>query len=116
MVIKLKQLYAKKDKKKKKDNKKKTPALSAFSAPRPTTTASASRPLATTASASRPLATNSKTAVTSTGKKINIRRPDKSRLKTLVKEGRCFIYKEQDYTSRNCPHKKKIKQLRKAYI
>jgi len=84
VATKLKQLYAKKDKKKKKDNKKKTPALLAFSAPRPTITISASYLLAI----------NSKIAVTNTGKKVNLRRPNKFWLKTLVKKGYCFIYKE----------------------
>ena len=68
MVTKLKQLYAKKDKEKKKDNKKKTPALLAFLAPY----------LTTTALAFYLLAINSKIAVTSTNKKVNLRRSDKS--------------------------------------
>jgi len=84
MATKLKRLYTKRDKKKEKDNKKKTSALSAFLAPR----------LIITASVSRLLAINSKTAVTSIGKKVNLRRPDKSRLKTLVRKGYCFICKE----------------------
>ena len=106
VATKLKRSYAKRDKEKEKDDKKKTPASSALSAPRPTTTASASRPPAT----------NNKTAVTSTGKKVNLRRPDESRLETLVREGRCFICEEQDHTSRDCPHKGEVEQLRKAHV
>ena len=68
MAIKLKQLYTKKNKKKKKDNKKKTPALLAFSA---------LYPIIITL-ASRLLAINSKTAVISINKKVNLRRPNKS--------------------------------------
>jgi len=60
------------------------PALSAFFAPY----------LITTALASRLLASNSKIAVTSTGKKVNLRRPKKSRLKTLIKKGYYFICKK----------------------
>jgi len=101
VAIKLKRLYAKRDKKKKKNNKKKTLALSAFSAPCPIITISASYLLAT----------NSKITVISTGKKVNLRRPDKSRLETLVKKGCYFICKKQDYTNRNCLYKKKIKQF-----
>jgi len=55
------------------------------------------------------LAINSKTAVINTGKKINLRRPNKSRLKTLIKKGRYFIYKKQNYISRDCLYKRKIK-------
>ena len=84
MATKLKQLYTKKNKEKKKDNKKKTPALFAFLAPCPITTALASYLLAT----------NNKTAVTNTGKKINLHCLNKFWLKTLIKKGRCFIYKK----------------------
>ena len=84
MAIKLKRLYAKKDKKKEKDNKKKMLALLAFLAPCPTIIALAFRLLAT----------NSKIAVTSTGKKVNLRCPDKFWLKILVKKGRYFICKK----------------------
>ena len=84
MATKLKRLYTKRDKKKKKDDKKKTLALSAFLAPYPIITVSASYLPAI----------NNKTAVTSINKKVNLRRPDKSWLKTLVKKGRCFIYKK----------------------
>jgi len=47
-----------------------------------------------TALASRLLIINNKIAVISTGKKVNLYRPDKSRLKTLIKKECCFIYKE----------------------
>ena len=40
------------------------------------------------------LAINNKTAVISTGKKINLRCPDKFWLEILIKKGRYFIYKE----------------------
>jgi len=61
MAIKLKQLYTKKDKKK--DNKKKTPALLAFFA----------LYLTTIILISYLLTINSKTVVTNTSKKINLR-------------------------------------------
>jgi len=77
-------LYAKKDKEKKKDNKKKIFALSAFLAPY----------LITTASAFYLLAINSKIAVISIGKKVNLRRFNEFWLKLLVKKEYCFIYKE----------------------
>ena len=106
MAIKLKRLYAKKDKKKKKNNKKKTLALSAFLASRPIIIILAPYLLAT----------NNKIAVINTSKKVNLRCLNKSRLEILVKKKRCFICNKQDYTSRNCPYKKEIKQFRKAYI
>ena len=84
MAIKLKRLYVKRDKKKKKNDKKKMPALSAFSAFCPITTALVSRLLVT----------NSKITVISIGKKVNLRRPNKFWLKILVKKGYCFICKE----------------------
>jgi len=68
MGNKVKEIKRKKKKKKKKDNKKKTFALLAFLAPCPITTVLVFRLLAT----------NSKIAVTSTGKKVNLRRPNKS--------------------------------------
>ena len=50
--------------------------------------------LITTVLAFRLLATNSKIAVTNTSKKINLRRPNKFQLKTLIKKKYCFIYKK----------------------
>ena len=60
------------------------PALLAFSAPRSIITISASYLLAI----------NNKIIIISISKKINLRRPNKFRLKTLIKKGYCFIYKE----------------------
>jgi len=40
------------------------------------------------------LATNNKIIIINTSKKVNLRRPDKSQLETLVKKRRYFIYKE----------------------
>jgi len=84
MAIKLKRLYAKRDKEKKKNNKKKTPVLLAFLAPCPTIIASAFRLLAI----------NNKIAVISIGKKVNLRRPNKFWLKILIRKERCFICKK----------------------
>jgi len=69
---------------KKKDDKKKTLALLAFFAPYPITTVLISCLLVI----------NSKTTVISISKKVNLRRPNKFRLKTLIKKEYYFIYKK----------------------
>jgi len=61
------------------------PAFLTFFAPR----------LITIALASYLLATNSKIAIISMSKKINLRRFNKSWLKILIKKGRYFIYKNR---------------------
>jgi len=105
VATKLKRLYAK-GIKKKKDNKKKMSVLLVFFA----------FCLIIIILAFRLLVINSKIAIISIGKKVNLRCLNKFRLKFLVKKGYCFICKEQDYTSCDCLYKGEIKQFCKTYI
>jgi len=56
------------------------------------------------------LAINSKIAVINTGKKVNLRRPDKSWLKTLVKENTALFVRNRTTPAAIAPIKK-IKQF-----